>query len=266
VGEHTIGALCVGSPKAGLFSGEAMNLLTKLADSAAIALENARLYEQSEWVATLEERQRIAAEMHDGLAQTLNYLGLKIGQVAESLEARRGEEAMGELQRLGDGIAQASREARQSIASLQEGPQPRQALQDRLAETVDEFASDGGPPIDLVVRHRAPIFLPPDEAGQVLRVAREALLNARRHAQAGRITVCLEQQDGEATVSVEDDGQGFDPKAPVVNGGTHFGLSIMRARAARIGAQLAIHSTAGQGTRAVLTWPVDDGRRTTDDE
>jgi two-component system nitrate/nitrite sensor histidine kinase NarX len=265
VGERVIGALCVGSPRVGHFSDEAEMFLTKLANSAAIALENARLYEQAEQVATLEERQRIAAEMHDGLAQTLNYLGLKTGQVAEFLEAGCGEEAMDELQRIHAAIAQASREARQSIASLQEGPQPRQALQDRLAEAVDEFDKDGAPPIDLVVRQQAPLLLPANEAEQVLHVAREALLNACRHAQAGRITVCLEQRDGDATVSVEDDGRGFDPKAPTVTGGAHFGLSIMRARAARIGGQLAIHSVAGQGTRAVLTWPVYDGRRTAKD-
>ena len=266
VGERVTGALCVGSPTKRYFSDEAAMLLTKLADSAAIALENARLYEQAERVATLEERQRIAAEMHDGLAQTLNYLGLKTEQTTKCIEAGRGEEAMDELQRVRAAIAQASQEARQSIASLQQGPRPRQALQDRLAETVDEFARDGGPPIDLTVRVQAPLFLPSDEADQVLRVAREALLNARRHAQAGRVTVCLEQQDGEATVSVEDDGRGFDPDAPPMDQDGHFGISIMRARAARIGGQFAIHSRAEQGTRVVLTWPLDDGRRTTNDE
>jgi two-component system nitrate/nitrite sensor histidine kinase NarX len=266
VGERVTGALCVGSPRAGHFSDEAAMLLTELANSAAIALENARLYEQAERVATLEERQRIAAEMHDGLAQTLNYLGLKTGQAAGFVEAGRGEEAMDELGRIRAAIVQASQEVRQSIASLQEGPRPRQALRDRLAETVDEFARDGGPPIDLVVRFQPPLLLPPDEAEQVLRVAREALLNARRHAQAERISVYLEQGEGVATVTVEDDGAGFDPKAPAANGGTHFGLRIMRARAARIGGQLAVHSMPDRGTRVVLTWPIGDGRRMTDDE
>lgn len=266
VGDRVTGALCVGSPTEGHFSDEAVMLLTKLANSAAIALENARLYEQAERVAALEERQRIAAEMHDGLAQTLNYLGLKTGQVAEFVEAGRAEEAMHELGRISIAIAQSSQEVRQSIACLQDGPQPHHALQDLLAETVDEFASDGGPPIDLVVRPQAPLLLPPDETEQVLRVTREALLNARRHARAGHITVCLEQEEGEATLTVEDDGGGFDLKAPAVSGGAHFGLSIMRARAARIGAQLAIHSRAEQGTRVALTWPLDDERRMTNDE
>lgn len=265
IGNQVIGALCVGSSKAGLFSKEAADLLTKLADSAAIALENARLYEQAERVAMLEERQRIAAEMHDGLAQTLNYLKLKAEQTAKSLEAGHGEEAMGELRYMQSAIAQASQEARWSIANLQEGPQLPQTLQDRLAEAAGEFARNGGPPIDLVIKHQAPLLLPPGETEQVLGVVGEALQNAHRHAEAERITACLEWQDGQVTIAVEDDGQGFDPKALAMNGGGHFGLSIMRARAARIGGRLSIHSVVGQGTRVSLTWPVDDGQRPTND-
>jgi two-component system nitrate/nitrite sensor histidine kinase NarX len=257
-GQDTIGVLCVGSPKAEFFSDEAADLLAKLAGSAAVALENARLYEQAERVAMLEERQRIAAEMHDGLAQTLTYLRLKTEQATEFVETGRSEEAMGELQRVDEAIVQASWEARRSITNLQKGPQSPQALQDRLAEMVDQFTRDGGPPTELVVRSQATLLLTPGQTEQVLRVVSESLLNVRHHAQAGGIIVCLEQQDGEATVTVEDDGRGFDPKAPPMDDNAHFGLSIMRARAARIGGQLAIHSALGQGTRVILAWSVDD--------
>jgi two-component system nitrate/nitrite sensor histidine kinase NarX len=263
VGQHVIGALCVGGSEAGLFSDEATDLLTKLANSAAIALENARLYEQAERVAMLEERQRIAAEMHDGLAQTLNYLRLKVEQAAEGVEAGRGAQAMDDLRHMGAAITQASQEVRQSIANLQEGPQIPLALQDRLAEMVEEFTAQDGPPVDLALRRQVPVCLPPGETEQVLRVVREALLNARRHAQARHITLCLEQQGSELRVSVEDDGQGFNPQAPALDGGHHFGLSIMRARAARIGGQLAIHSRPGRGTRVSLAW---DGERIANSE
>jgi len=256
IGDRLIGALCVGSPTAGAFSAETTSSLTKLANSAAIALENARLYEQAERVATLEERQRIAAEMHDGLAQTLGYLGLKAEQATGLVEAGRGQMAMDELRHIRDAIAQASQEVRQSIAHLQEGPQPRQALQDRLAQVVDEWSRDGGPPVDLVIKLPAPLFLSPDETEQVLRVTREALLNARRHARAEHIVVRLEKHGDEAVVIVEDDGRGFDPQAPLTDGDGHFGLSIMRARAARIGGRVSVHSAPGQGTRVVLTWPL----------
>jgi signal transduction histidine kinase len=89
-----------------------------------------------------------------------------------------------------------------------------------------------------------------------LRVVGEAVLNARRHAGAGRVGVRLEQANGEASVTIEDDGRGFDPAAPLA-GSQHFGMSIMRARAERLGGRLAVKSAPGQGTRVTLTWPLE---------
>jgi two-component system nitrate/nitrite sensor histidine kinase NarX len=255
VGKRVIGELCVGSQRAGAFSLDSASLLTKLANSAAIALENARLYERVERVAMLEERQRIAAEMHDGVAQTLSYLDLKAVEAEDLAEAGRNQEAASVLRRVREAIAQASHEARQAIASLQEGPPQRRPLQDQLAELVNEAAANGGSPVDLALALQpSPLFLPPAQAEQVLRVIREGLLNAWRHANAGRIVVCLEQQDAEAVISVEDDGRGFDPRAPLPEAGRHFGLSIMRARAARLGGRLTVHSVPGQGTLVTLAW------------
>lgn len=255
VGKRVIGELCVGSQRAGAFSAESASLLTKLANSAAIALENARLYERAERVAMLEERQRIAAEMHDGVAQTLSYVDLKAVEAEDLAEAGRNQEAASVLRRVREAIAQASHEARQAIASLQEGPPQRRPLQDQLAELANEAVNNGGSSVDLALALQpAPLFLPPAQAEQVLRVIREALLNAWRHANAERIVIRLEQQDAEAVVSVEDDGQGFDPRAPLPEGGRHFGLSIMRARAARLGGRLAVHSAPSRGTRVSLTW------------
>jgi len=230
----------------------------KLAESfvnhAALALENAHLHKRVEWAAALEERQRIAAEMHDGLAQTLSYLGLKVDRATKFLEFGRVQEVAGEFHQIRDTIGQAAQEVRRSIASLQESPQPRRPLQDWLTEIVDESAMAGGPPVQLVTRVQAPLFLPQGHLEQVLRVVQEALMNASRHAQAQRVTICLEKHGDEVTVIVEDDGRGFDPNVPPADGGDHFGLSIMRARAARIGGRMQIDSAPGQGTRVVLTW------------
>jgi two-component system nitrate/nitrite sensor histidine kinase NarX len=253
-GGRVIGALCVGSSQPRAFTSEGGRLLTKLANSAAVALENARLYAQAERAATLEERQRIAAEMHDGLAQTLSYLVHRVERTTELAEARQSEEVAQELKSTIATLRQASREVRQSITRL-EGAPPRRPLESRLSEMVDEFQKNGGPPVGLEVGLAAPLFAPPEEAEQALRVVREALLNAQRHAQARRIVVRLEQQDDEVRASVQDDGRGFDPQSSPTDDG-HFGLSIMRARAARIGGQLTIHSAPGQGTRVTLAWPV----------
>ncbi|MFQ5593516.1 MAG: HAMP domain-containing protein [Anaerolineae bacterium] len=262
VGDRVTGALCVGSSQAGAFSTDEVSLLTRLANSAAVALENARLYEQAERVATLEERQRIAADMHDGVAQTLSYLGFKTEEVAGLVDAGQAEMADEVLRRMREAIDHASQDVRRSIASLQADPKPRRELQDSLAELVDEFSMEGRPAVDLVVRIPKPLLLSFDDTGQVLRVVQEALLNARRHAEAEHVTIFLEQQAAETVVTVEDDGRGFNPEAPPVDGNSHFGLRIMRARAARIGGRIMIDSAPGHGTRVILAWPVKVGKPT----
>lgn len=257
VGNRVIGALCVGSARDKYFSDEGGRFLTKLAASAGVALENARLYEQAERIAALEERHRIAAEMHDGLAQTLSYLDLKFDGVTALVETGERWEAIHDLQRMHEAVGQASKQVRLTIASLQEGAQPRRALQDRLSGLAAEFADDIAPPVELALEQPPPLFLPPDDTEQVLRVTREALLNAHRHAHAEHVCVRFETCDGSARVTVDDDGRGFDPQSQAANGGGHFGLSIMRARAARIGGQLEVFSAPGRGTRVMLAWPLD---------
>lgn len=237
-----------------------VELIESFVNRAAVALENAHLHKQLQWAAALEERQRIAAEMHDGLAQTLSVLGLRADQATEFVESGRGQEALDELSHMRSAVGQASQEVRRSIASLQESPRPRQPLQDYVSGMVDAFTTDSGVPVDLVDRLQGPLFLPSDQSEQVQRVLQEALLNAHRHALPRQVTVCLEQQRDTAVVIVKDDGRGFDPNVPLADRGDHFGLSIMRARAARIGGRVEIDSTPGQGTRVILTWPLDVAR------
>jgi len=256
VGGQVIGALCVGKAAENGFSRDTARLLTKLAESAAIALENARLYAQAERVAALEERQRIAADIHDGLAQTLSYVGLKADRAVELVESGRGKESVEEYQQIRDAVARATQEVRRSIANLQETSLPRQALQDCLAEMVDKFNHDDGPPVYLAITSQEPLYLARGDAEQVLRVAQEALLNARRHAQADHLAIHLERQGNEMALTVEDDGCGFDPQAALADGNQHFGLRVMRARANRIGGRIAIDSTPEKGTRVILAWPL----------
>jgi signal transduction histidine kinase len=230
-----------------------------LVNHASIALENAFLYQKAEQAAALEERQRIAAEMHDGLAQTLSYLGLKADQATTRIEAGQEDEAVEELHRIRAAIGQASQEVRQSIASLRESPRARRPLQQWLADVVSEFSSNGSVPVSLIGNDADPIHLPPSHMEQVLRVVQEALLNAGRHADANRIQVRLEHRDHEAMITVTDDGRGFDPQSLTGEGRMRFGLNIMRARAARLRGELQINSRPGQGTEVLLRWPLRVG-------
>jgi len=257
VGQLTIGALCVGSSQGQFFPHEASALLTKLSNFAAIALENARLYEQSERLAMLEERQRIAAEMHDGLAQTLNYLKLKSEQISELVEVGQSVKAAVELERLYQSLDQASLEVRQAITNLQTTPSPPVNLQNKLLHLVNEFNQEGQPLTELVTRLNNSVQLPIAHMEQVLRVVREAMLNARHHAQADHVQVTLMQQNLNLVVLIEDNGQGFDPLIAPQDNRAHFGLSIMQARANRLGGQININSQPGHGTQVALSWPLN---------
>lgn len=261
MGDRVSGALCVGSSKAGVFSPEAESLLTRLASSAAVALENARLYAQAERLAILEERQRIAAEMHDGLAQTLNYLRIAAEMACAQVEESRPAQALATLQRAQQALERAENEVRRAIASLQEDFPLSYSLQEQLAKLAEEFSTPQSP-VDWSTGVNVPLVLAQQEAEQVLRVAREALFNACRHARARRIRLRLEEANGSASLLVEDDGQGFQAQAqPPEDGRQHFGLKIMQARAARLNGSLEVRSAPGSGTRVCLTWPLGAGER-----
>jgi two-component system nitrate/nitrite sensor histidine kinase NarX len=254
VGRQVIGALCVGSQQENYFQPEAEALLTRLANIAAIALENARLYEQVERTAVLEERQRIAAEMHDGLAQTLGYLHLALYQTRALIDQGQLEPATAKFERMQTVVDQANQDVRRAISQLYEDIPLQFTLQEQL-QGLAEACSSPERAIEWVNDLPSPLVLPRKEMEGVLRVVREALLNAKTHSQAQHIQMRLFQQGEQVTVTVQDDGIGFDlGNAVHPDGRQHFGLSIMRARAARLSADLDIHSAPDQGTSLTLTW------------
>ncbi|MCX6080868.1 MAG: GAF domain-containing protein [Chloroflexi bacterium] len=254
VGERVIGALCVGSPAQNRFAGESSDMLTKLANAAAIALENARLYAQAERVATLEERHRVAAEMHDGLGQTLSYLGLMTDQAVEFLSAGKDDIALAHLQKARNTIQDATAEVRRAINNLMNESPNVLDLRTRLQNDVNEFAVDANLPIEWLPDAEFSPDSPRQVTEQVLNVTREALNNVVRHAQAQHITVKAGTVADNYFVSIQDDGQGFDSSQPEPSG--HFGLQIMRSRAALIGGQTEIESMIGSGARVTLIWPM----------
>jgi signal transduction histidine kinase len=233
-----------------------LELITNFAARAAVALMNARLHKQVEMAAALEERQRIAADMHDGLAQTLGLLGLKVDQVSERVAEGPDQMTLQAMQTVRETVIRASAELRQSIASLREAPKPHASLQEQIIKLIEQQSGDGLPRVEFINRLVKPLFLSKDHLQQVFPLLQEALLNALNHARATTIRILLEPQDGSIHASVEDDGVGFDPNAFAVTE-NHFGVSIMQARAGQIGGQLVIDSAHGQGTRVHLTWQPD---------
>ncbi|MCC6191430.1 MAG: type IV pili methyl-accepting chemotaxis transducer N-terminal domain-containing protein [Anaerolineales bacterium] len=269
VGEHTLGALCAVRAKNGQpFNRDESRALTLLANSAAIAIANARLVEagrqQARQTAILAERERLAAELHDHLAQTLAALGLKIERVRQACTPAEAGAAAAELEAMEAAVARAYRQVRAALVDLQEPPgraepaaeSDAEALARAVEACVAEFRNATGLAVDLRLPDPAALRLPRLAQVQAVHVVREALANVRRHAQARQAWVTVERANGEVRFAVEDDGRGFDLEA--VESDKHLGLAIIRARAERSGGCLSIASTPGSGTRVTAVFPVEE--------
>ncbi len=261
IGDHVIGALCVTSAQPQHFPAESTELATKLANIAAVALQNARLYATAEKVAALEERNRIAADMHDGLAQTLSYLGLVTDETAELLAGGEPRQALDNLGRTRGVINQATRQVRESIRQLLDDAPRERRLPALLHETVREVEGKYRVGIDWQAEADAPVEAPREMAEQIVNIARETLENACRHAQARTVDVRYGRLNGCGVITVADDGCGFDPAAQAAQSNGHFGLRVMQARAAHIGGELRVESAPGAGTSVTLLFPAEEPRR-----
>jgi len=254
-GDSVIGIICVCSREARVFTAAETDLLTGLATQAAIAIENARLYEEVRSLATLEERERIAREMHDGLAQALGLLHMKLRRAQEqpaSGDPSRIADALNEMTAITD---RAYEEVRQSIFGLRTMVSRGLGLIPTLTEFLHEFSAQNGISVALQVAEGRPIHLSPASEVQLIRIIQEALANVRKHAEAEHAWVRLQRQDPWVRVTIEDDGRGFEPAILASPDRLHFGLQTMRERAEGLGGKLETDTAPGRGTRIVATLP-----------
>lgn len=255
-GGRTFGALLVGNHAPTLFVADQVALLSSLADQAAVALENARLYAKVQDLAILEERERIAHEMHDGVGQLLAYVNVEMLALTRLLEQGQMEEARARVARIEAAAKEAYGDVREGILGLRATPTPERGFLVALGEYLEGFRLQSG----LSVEVEAPgadeeLGLSFSAEIQVLRIVQEALANVRKHARASRATVRLTGVEEVLRLVVEDDGQGFEPTAAGHEGRPRFGLQTMRERAEAIGGSLTVESNSGAGTRLTLTVP-----------
>ena len=234
---------------------------------------NRRLQELSrdaQRVAVLEERDRLAREMHDGIAQVLAYLLVRVDTIESLVERGRSHEALAELRGMRASGEVANAEVREAIAGLRTNPGPGiGGLIDALKVSTDDFGARTG----IVARFNINGPVPdgnttgPDlpDGGELhlLRVAQEALTNIRKHARAQTVQVTIASQETDWHLRISDDGCGFDPAGTLIpeqSGRRHFGLMMMRERIEAMGGQVTITSCPGQGTVITAAVPsVDHG-------
>ncbi|HSO30068.1 MAG TPA: GAF domain-containing sensor histidine kinase [Candidatus Sulfomarinibacteraceae bacterium] len=245
-----LGELCVTRPAARPFTEAERTLLGALADMAAIAVRTARLHEAEEQMTILSERDRIARELHDSLAQVLGQIHLTL----RGLEARTDGAAIStDLAELADTADEAYRDVRETILGLRESIPSDGGLEAALRAYLAKYSRQTGIATHLDCDGLAGRALSPKAEVQLLRVVQEALTNVRKHAQASEVRVDLHERDGTPVLSVTDDGSGFDPSSvgPSLTGG--FGLRSMRERVELLGGTLDVLTAPGDGTRIVAT-------------
>jgi signal transduction histidine kinase len=215
--------------------------------------ENARLHEQVQRLAIVEERERIGRDLHDGIIQSIYAVGLSLEDVPD-LMAEEPEEARARVERAIDSLDQSIRDIRNFIFGLRPELLEQAGLIGGLAALADEFRVNSMVDVELDTADAGQTELPPDLTGQLLSIAREALSNIARHSKATRGIVRVEAGDGAVRLIISDNGVGFDPALP--RGLGHQGLINMNARASSVGGRLDVQSQPGSGTRIIVEVPL----------
>ena len=230
------------------FSEEDEELIGLLAAHAAIAIANARLYEQTRELSIVAERNRLALDLHDAVSQRLFGLVLT-AEAASTLLERDAAAARDQVAKLQTLAQEALDELRSLVFELRPPDLEKDGLGGALRKHVELLRRLEQREIALVLAEELPVDPARDQ--EILRIAQEALQNALKHADADQVEVRLRSDDGRLVLEVEDDGVGFDPDAPGARS-RRLGLTSMEERAERLGGTLEIRSAPGAGTTVRL--------------
>ena len=243
---RAIGALAIANEVGGApFEDEQIRLIETFANQASFALDYARAQRERQRIALLDERERIARDLHDGVIQSLFAVGMGL-QAAALRAGDREVEARIEL--AVNEIDRAIRDLRNYIFGLRPGLLADRQLRQALEDLVQDFATKSGVTAVSDVDPELAAELAP-RAADLVQVTREALANVGRHAQAATCRVSLFRENGRAVLQIEDDGQGFDTRVSPAG----QGMRNIRERVEAIGGGLAVESVQGEGTMIRVT-------------
>ncbi len=238
------------------FSQDEIDLIAGMANVLAFSVKNAYLYSRTREQTVLEERTRLAREMHDELAQKLGYLQLIASLTSDLLARNQVAEAKANVATLQDMISSAYADLRADIFNLRTVA----SADAGFVAAVLQYLADCRKYYGMDVLFEAPAKDRLDLSGaahvQAIRILQEALINARKHAGARQVWVRIVHEGNRLCLVVEDDGRGFEPTSVHEPGRERFGLQVMRERAESVGGTLAVESKPGQGTRIVLRMPL----------
>jgi signal transduction histidine kinase len=229
-------------------------VLAALGQQVGVSIENAELYDQLQSMAVLKERERLSRELHDGLVQVIGYLSIRTRVAADSVAAADLSGATVQLQEMQRTMEEVYQDIRESILGLRTTVTPSRGLVPALKEYVHKFGLQTGISVTLSADLDDHFEWSPEAEVQLLRIIQEALSNVRKHSLAKQAWIRLAHANANVTVTIEDNGRGFDIETVAHDGRAHFGLQTMKERAEAANGSLEIRSSPGVGTQIQVTW------------
>ena len=235
------------------FSPADQALVELLAKHAGLAIDNARLNARLQQLRVVDERQRIGMDLHDGIIQSIYAVGLTLAYVDGQLADGDTDGARAKVQQAIDGLNDTIRDIRAYILDLRPRRFQGNDLVTGLQLLLSEFKSNTLMAVDFTAGPEVNRALSPEVRLAIFHIAQEALSNAAKHSRASSVQVSLTSDSQSVRFSVKDNGHGFEPKPGQQRLG--HGLSNMEERVRALGGQLAVESSAGEGTEVVSTFP-----------
>jgi signal transduction histidine kinase len=255
-GGTTIGLLAVGSAAPRGFDADEVETLASLANQATIALEHDRLEARLRELAVVEERERIARELHDGIAQVLGYVNTKSGAIDDYLAAGRVDEARLQARELGAAARAVYVDVREAILGLRSPIEPGQGLGAAVEAHARRVAADSRFGLHVAIPPGVrDLRLDPEAEAQVYRVVQEALTNVRKHAGARLVRITMTSDGDRLELRIEDDGRGLASSPPPADV-PRYGLRSMQERATAIGATLSVRDGRSGGVIVEMSVPL----------
>lgn len=249
--EAVLGVYDLFMPQGAGLAEEVRILFGAIGEHLGMALENARLARENARVTLVSERQLLANQVHDSLAQTLAYARMRIVALRDAQRAGDDQRADRYVSELESAVESAYAELRALLGQFRQPMDPR-GLPAALEALLETFATRSGATVELV--NRAPdVSLSPEEEMHVFHIVQEALANIYKHAGACNVKLSIGLIDDWCQVCIEDDGIGFSHADPESD--DHFGISIMRERARRLGGEILINTGPHSGVRVCLSFP-----------
>lgn len=252
-----VGAMSFITQPGQTLTDEGIKTLRTMGDEVGLALANAIHYQSARSQATITERERLAREMHDSLAQALGYLKMKASMTDDLLASGEITEAKANLQEVKQIAQETYFDVREAIFGLRRGPPMGSEFLPALETYLADYQLHYGLNVQLVVDDKTHPAFSAEVALQLVRIIQEALTNVRKHANSNLATIHFDRKDHHWRITVADQGVGFNPRETKNEGARFLGLHIMQERATGIGAELIVDSQPGSGTRVVVQVPFE---------